>query len=648
MFYRIREIIDNLNINLDKIKNEKIEKYTYVSFDIFDTLLKRDVKKPIDVFTLVEEIYSIKDFKKKRVEAEKKARSKNISSEVSLNDIYNAYEDSEMDLDDLRKKEIECELGVCTPNLDLMEFYSYCKQNKKIVLISDMYLPRDVICKMLSKCSIDGYEKLYISHENKKTKLNGKLFEHVLDDLNIDKSKIIHVGNSFRADYLSPIKMGMDAVKISTFKDRLQKKYRNIGFYQNVLGSYLNNHVMNKNTYHKFGYEVFGPLLYGFVNWVCSDAEKNGIKQVLFLSRDGYIMKKAYDELSLNRRVPSYYFEVSRRSLRVPSFSKKTTVEEIIASLTVPNMTNFTQILDCIGLEKKRYTNVLEKYNFTLDHLEKRDDLFKKKEFFSFISEIRKDVLTLAMYEREKFDAYVAKYDFSIPTAIVDIGWGGSMQKYLVKQLRELGHPTNIKGYYVGLTVKSRENLRKNNLPAKAYAFDCLNNNDDQELESSFIGLFESLFLEQKGSVKCYGEKEGVPIAIRYPYEYADDDVIEDAQAIAKVQDGALCFVNEFSTSFLAKKLFFSSQNMFNNLYDVGTRPSKLNIAQFGKIHFFNCGEKVFLANPKSMLYYIKNVNNLRLDLYQSQWKIGFLKSLLRLNISYLRLFESLRKVANK
>lgn len=647
MFFRIREKIDNLNINLDKVESKEIEKYTYVSFDIFDTLLKRDVKKPEDVFTLVEEIYSIKDFKKKRIDAERTARLKNISGEVSLNDIYNEYEDSEANLEDLKNKEIECELGVCTPNLDLMEFYSYCIQNKKIILISDMYLPRDVICKMLSKCGIDGYEKLYISHENKKTKLSGKLFEYVLDELNLDKSKIIHIGNSFRADYLSPIKMGIDAVKIPTSRDRLQKKYRNTGFYQKVLISYLNNHVVSKDTYQKFGYEVFGPLLYGFVNWLCIDAEKNGIKQILFLSRDGYIMKKAYDGLSLNERIPSFYFEVSRRSLRVPSFSKDTTIGEIISSLTVPNMTNFIQILDCIGLEKEEYNNILKKYNFDLYRLEKRDELFKKKEFLDFISEIRKDILALAMYERDKFNAYVAKYDFTVPTAIVDIGWGGSMQKYLIKQLRELGYNPDIKGYYVGLTLKSRENLRNNNLSAKAYAFDCLNN-DDQELESSFIGLFESLFLEQKGSVKCYGGKEGLPVAIRYPYEYADDDVIEDAKAIAKVQDGALCFVKEFSGSFLAKKLFFSSQDMFNNLYDVGTRPSTLNVEQFGKIHFFNCGEKVFLAKPRCINDYVLHPSYLKNDLYLSQWKIGFLKKLLNFNMSYIKIFEILRKAANR
>ena len=37
---------------IDKII-EKIQKYKYISFDIFDTLIKRNVEKPSDIFSAV-------------------------------------------------------------------------------------------------------------------------------------------------------------------------------------------------------------------------------------------------------------------------------------------------------------------------------------------------------------------------------------------------------------------------------------------------------------------------------------------------------------------------------------------------------------------------------------------------------------------
>ena len=48
---------------IDKII-EKIQKYKYISFDIFDTLIKRNVEKPSDIFSAVnieyEKIYGCK------------------------------------------------------------------------------------------------------------------------------------------------------------------------------------------------------------------------------------------------------------------------------------------------------------------------------------------------------------------------------------------------------------------------------------------------------------------------------------------------------------------------------------------------------------------------------------------------------------
>ena len=56
---------------------KKIEDAKIVSFDVFDTLLLRNVCKPIDVFDIVENLYSNRyrekiEFKKLRIEAEKK------------------------------------------------------------------------------------------------------------------------------------------------------------------------------------------------------------------------------------------------------------------------------------------------------------------------------------------------------------------------------------------------------------------------------------------------------------------------------------------------------------------------------------------------------------------------------------------------
>ena len=49
----IRKIMDDVQtISYTQLEN-RLEKYSEISFDIFDTLIKRDVPKPTDVFRLM-------------------------------------------------------------------------------------------------------------------------------------------------------------------------------------------------------------------------------------------------------------------------------------------------------------------------------------------------------------------------------------------------------------------------------------------------------------------------------------------------------------------------------------------------------------------------------------------------------------------
>ena len=72
---------------------KKIDSYSIISFDLFDTLVERLVKKPTDVFQLVEDRYnqlhnSNISFANKRKMAEKLARKRNKNVEINFNDIY--------------------------------------------------------------------------------------------------------------------------------------------------------------------------------------------------------------------------------------------------------------------------------------------------------------------------------------------------------------------------------------------------------------------------------------------------------------------------------------------------------------------------------------------------------------------------------
>jgi HAD superfamily hydrolase (TIGR01549 family) len=207
--------------DIEKIKR-KVEEYEYVSFDIFDTLIKRKVKEPSDIFFIVEQEYNkksddkIENFKHDRIKAYEKARANGTFEEVTLEEIYNNLDKySDKQREELMKLEKKIESDMCIQNENIFSIYQQCiEHKKKIFITSDMYLPVENIKCILRDAGYTTYEKLYLSSEERKTKKSGKLFEKLLNDNDISKKSIIHIGDSPLNDFISPKKLGIAAILI--------------------------------------------------------------------------------------------------------------------------------------------------------------------------------------------------------------------------------------------------------------------------------------------------------------------------------------------------------------------------------------------------------------------------------------------------
>lgn len=176
----LQQVRDKLNtassIDVASIINQ-IEKYDIVSFDIFDTLLKRNVKKPTDVFEYIEKKNNKTGFCEQRIAAEKRARTKKNGVEVTLSDIY-----AEMPYD-FSSEELEAEGELLIANDWILPVYKHALKSKRVIITSDMYLPEEFICQILEREGLGGYEKLYLSSSVGKTKYSGELFELIIGEL---------------------------------------------------------------------------------------------------------------------------------------------------------------------------------------------------------------------------------------------------------------------------------------------------------------------------------------------------------------------------------------------------------------------------------------------------------------------------------
>ena len=195
---------------------EAIEKHDIISFDIFDTLVMRNVYYNKDVFRMmaqqIDPVWGI-DFFAVRTEAER------VLSEETypyIEEIYTYISEKCPGLkgheQELIAREIELETELILPRYDVVEmFYLAQKLQKQVYIVSDMYMHHDTLAAILEKKGIRGYNKLLVSSEYRSSKPQ-HLFEHYLKE--IPKGTCLHIGDSWACDIVPSGKLGIDSFRL--------------------------------------------------------------------------------------------------------------------------------------------------------------------------------------------------------------------------------------------------------------------------------------------------------------------------------------------------------------------------------------------------------------------------------------------------
>lgn len=202
------------NESFESFANE-LMKYDIISFDIFDTLIRRKLESPTDIFPIAGDKLGIKDFKKLRIDAERTARKEMLSksghSEVNIYDIYNIIS-KKTGIDPQKGVETELltEKEYCFADGYMSQVFRLLSENKKdMIIVSDMYIPHNKMEELLASCGYRGYKKLYVSCDNFCGKNTGELFKKIIDEYS--GKSIIHVGDNYASDVEMAVQSGIAA-----------------------------------------------------------------------------------------------------------------------------------------------------------------------------------------------------------------------------------------------------------------------------------------------------------------------------------------------------------------------------------------------------------------------------------------------------
>lgn len=455
--------------NLAELLNRE---YDVISFDIFDTLITRVVYKPDDIFHLMER--KIRNLYNKRVDylAIRKEAEQIAWKEVGdYCNIHHIYEKlplvsnfTKEESDRLKEMEIDLEYELCIPREDVRDLFDYIlSAGKKIILISDMYLPGNIIEKMLKKCGYDGYEELWVSCDRGKRKDRDTIWDDFLEKYG--HLRTIHIGDNPHSDcqiigdrgrkyllLLSPI----EAFRLSKQYEKFEKFVDTTVENSFVLGSLVNKFLYNspfaltENGISKVknvktaSKAIFAPIMLKFIDFLHRTSDKDA--NLLFLSREGYFFEKLYskycESFGYNERMHQYFL-VSRRATSVAQIEHYEDIVELFK-------TKYSGKLSTLMSERFGLENV--KLKKDLDVVLPRDTITVMGTLLEFVP----DILRNAKNERQSYLKYMeqllgADNNWDRVT-LVDVGYSGTIQYYLMKILK-----TKLHGCYMvsGYQMKS-------------------------------------------------------------------------------------------------------------------------------------------------------------------------------------------------
>lgn len=319
------------------------------SFDIFDTLFTRRTAVPVGIFKIMQyklgkesdcPDFIADNFFTLRTETELYLRKNRFNlfgaEDVTLDEIYDSLNSnynlgSEL-TDKIKNLEIQLEINNVVPLRKNIELYKKLKsdKNNNVILISDMYLPEDVIRRMLIKadsCLEDA--KLYLSCEcNHKTKHYGSLYNYVKNSENISVKEWFHYGDNPHADIKRANECGISTKLLPQLgTSRIDNFLLNCAPKNCIIDAIAGASRLGRKSImseaYKLGLDITAPLLYSFVNYVLNNAIANNYLDLYFVARDGYILKVIADKIinKRNLKIKTHYLYGSRYAWRLANES---------------------------------------------------------------------------------------------------------------------------------------------------------------------------------------------------------------------------------------------------------------------------------------------------------------------------------------
>ncbi|MCX6136429.1 MAG: glycosyltransferase, partial [Ignavibacteriales bacterium] len=458
-----------------------LQPFQTVSLDIFDTIVSRPLLTPDHAFLLaqhrIEQELKIKiDFLALRKKAEAIVRQKlKPGTDASLQAIYECFREiaglPSATVDSIHRIEVENEIHISLPRKGMTDLVRRLKRDgKQIVFLSDMYAGSNTIQRILAKHGIDASGmKIMVSSETGRRKDTGEVWKSFLQQI-----AQVHVGDNEHSDIQMAVDHGVPHYHVMSPRRlfELAQPASQLMHQKTLADSMYAGPVMARLFSSPFalhesrgqihisdpkdlGYCIFGPVLLYFTTWLFKRSQELGIHHLLFLAREGYLLQQLFGMFTDrfgDKDTRSSYLLCSRRANSVPMIERDADIRGILEAVYTGCLANLLESRFGIDLSAADHS-------VSLSH--KRlydDDIMLPQEIDAVYNDVLKFksiILRQAKKEKKAYAAYLKRIGISKKekTAVVDIGFAGTIHKYLQKLTA-----TDLQGFYFVTNQKARAN----------------------------------------------------------------------------------------------------------------------------------------------------------------------------------------------
>jgi predicted HAD superfamily hydrolase len=567
----------------------RLEAVRCVSFDVFDTLLARCIEPPDDLQRRVAALLagrighvSAEEVLRARREVESDLRrvalSDGMDHECHFDPLVEGWvtrlvghADGAL-VDFVHETERELESLALSAKPGVVELLQWLRsQQVRVIAVSDMYLSHDHLAALLDTCGLGGLiDRIYVSSEFGLGKYSGRLHAKVLELEGLAPADVAHVGDNLVSDMRAPLRLGVRGIFLDEKAQRLRRRrqtlsaemarlggvWRGRRFFESVDYRMTQDAACQKaceDFFHHYGAHVLGPAFSTFLLGLVEKIEAVKPDKLFFLARDGYLFEKMYArwrelEPGVKNWPEPVYVYASRRVVAAASVAEGLSPEQAVVAFYNPKQQGLLSVLKTFGLPAEDFTDLAREHGFS--NLTEPVHDWRDPRFLAFLADerVQSRIRPIGEVARDRLRCYFEQQGFFAckRVALVDIGWNGTIQKFLNDSFGQRPDYPDVHGWYFAFVAAMHGDFGMGDR-IEGLIQDVRRNDPYERTPMDFEEIFEQGARSGEGTTMGYVERDG-QVKPLLKDESAPDRQREIAcnPFIERFQDGVLDHLEHF------------------------------------------------------------------------------------------------------